>query len=87
MQSIGARLYLRGRVKMSGQDVKLLKKWNNEYPCTVQDNDYAFLSKLLDVVFGRETIARSSAYGRPANNVGTTHDALDCETLKFVKGA
>lgn len=65
--------------------VDVLKKWNGTYPMISSEYDLRFLSYLLDAVFGRETLTKSSAYGKRANNSGKSHKALDPLRLNFVK--
>lgn len=86
MQTFGERLYLNGLIKIAGLELKTLKRWNDEYPFSNEVNDGRFLAALLDVVFDRQTMSRSSLYGKPANNGGHIHDALNPAIMEFVKG-
>lgn len=85
-QTNGDRLYLNGRIKILAADLKMLKKWNDSFPASSSVNDSKFVCKLLEIVFDRETLMRSSATGRLANNNGLQHEALNVERLQFVKG-
>lgn len=86
-QSTGDRFYLNGLAKISLKDVKMFKKWKDEYPHSTADYDSRFVSYLLTILFDRETLSRSSASGGVAHNVGTAHDPLDPERLNFLKSA
>lgn len=79
-------MYLNGLIKIAGLEMKTLKRWNDEYPFSNEVNDGRFLAALLDVVFDRRTMSRSSLYGKPANNGGHIHDALNPAIMEFVKG-
>lgn len=64
----------------------MFKKWRNEYPQSTMEFDSRFISYMPTLLFDRETLARSSANGGIANNVGTAHYFLDPVRLKFLKG-
>lgn len=48
--------------------------------------DSKFVSTLLSAVFGDDILKKSSAGGQKSNFNDVSHNALDCNKLKFVKG-
>lgn len=64
----------------------MFKKWNSEYPHSQIDCDSPFLIYLLLIVFGADTLKKSSALGKKAKNANVQHDPLDPELLGFVEG-
>lgn len=85
LQINGDRFYLNGRVRILAGDFKMLKTWNDSFPSSTVDGDSRFVAKLLEIVFGIEVLALSSATGRIANN-GVHHAALEPGPLNFIKG-
>lgn len=64
----------------------MLKQMRGEHRQSALDLDSRFVSYMLALVFDTETLKRSSANGRIANNVGIGHAPLDPVRLKFMKG-
>lgn len=64
----------------------MFKKWNSVYPHSQIDCDSPFLIYLLLIVFGADTLKKSSALGKKARNANVRHKALDPELLAFVEG-
>lgn len=73
-------------MKLTADMVAMLKKWNDNYPMLLAEYDSTFLLHFMDAVFGRETLSRSSAYGKSSNNGGKAHEPLNPARLKFIKG-
>lgn len=75
------RFYPSHNIFMKGDQIRKLKNMQNS-----EEFDSYFVSMLLGVVFDKDVLKVSSAYGKMSNFNKVSHCALDSMKLKFIEG-
>lgn len=83
------RYYLNGQIRISKENVHILKGMNSNYLTSTKDHDYRFLSRLLLCIFERDDLANSCVKIEEASHTRHTRNAkykeLDPIKFGFVK--
>lgn len=74
-----------GEIKISNENVRILKGMNNSYLTSTKDHDYRFISRLLLSIFKKAELAQSYVSIKGAGGTNLKYKQLDAIKFDFIK--